>query len=329
MILVGVGVALSFWISIIVRTYGWFIILGNDGPLARITGALGHPIQLLFTVPGTLLVMVNVMLPYAALPLIGIAVRRMDWSILCCAVLGRWKISYRERCVVAATLQWHRGVCDAHICHQHRLFCHPGTDWNAEPDHDISADICRVDTGIRHKSCRGIECRAHSHCRRLRADLLVATNGISNPVSPTGAIPVFIGSCQTVASCVGGVVKVRRKLSTLYVVLIIAFLVAPAAIAVPVSFNNIPELEFPPSGFSLQWYAALFNSSSGWRASMALSAEVAISATAIALLVGAPAAWALMRRPFRFRRAVLILLVAPLVVPTIVLATGQLHCYCA
>ena len=117
--------------------------------------------------------------------------------------------------------------------------------------------------------------------------------------------------------------KVRRKLSTLYVVLIIAFLVAPAAIAVPVSFNNIPELEFPPSGFSLQWYAALFNSSSGWRASMALSAEVAISATAIALLVGAPAAWALMRRPFRFRRAVLILLVAPLVVPTIVLATGQ------
>ena len=81
MILVGVGVALSFWISIIVRTYGWFIILGNDGPLARITGALGHPIQLLFTAPGTLLVMVNVMLPYAALPLIGIAVRRMDWSL--------------------------------------------------------------------------------------------------------------------------------------------------------------------------------------------------------------------------------------------------------
>ena len=81
MVLTAVGVALSFWTSIIVRTYGWFIVLGNAGPIARITGALGHPVQLLFTAPGTLLVMVNVMLPYMALPLLGVAVRQVDWSL--------------------------------------------------------------------------------------------------------------------------------------------------------------------------------------------------------------------------------------------------------
>ena len=59
----------------------------------------------------------------------------------------------------------------------------------------------------------------------------------------------------------------RRNLGTAYLVLIIGFLLVPGALAIPVSFNGIAELQFPPTGFSFQWYASLFNDS-GWRVSL-------------------------------------------------------------
>ncbi len=115
----------------------------------------------------------------------------------------------------------------------------------------------------------------------------------------------------------------RRNLGTAYLVLIIGFLLVPGALAIPVSFNGIAELQFPPSGFSFQWYASLFNDS-GWRSSLALSAEVAALATILSLgQRGSLAAWALMRRLVLFRRVVFVMLGIPLVVPTVVLATGE------
>jgi ABC-type spermidine/putrescine transport system permease subunit II len=114
----------------------------------------------------------------------------------------------------------------------------------------------------------------------------------------------------------------RRNLGTAYLVLIIGFLLVPGALAIPVSFNGIAELQFPPTGFSFQWYASLFNDS-GWRSSLALSAEVAALATILSLSAGSLAAWALMRRLVLLRRVVFVMLGIPLVVPTVVLATGE------
>jgi putative spermidine/putrescine transport system permease protein len=76
------GVAASFWISILVRTYGWFVLLGVSGPVYRASDFLHvGPIELLYTRPGTLIAMTNVMLPYAALPLVAYAVRAVDWTL--------------------------------------------------------------------------------------------------------------------------------------------------------------------------------------------------------------------------------------------------------
>lgn len=75
-------VAASFWVSLLVRTYGWFIILGHSGPIARVGRAVGLDTELLYTRPGTLIAMVNVMLPFTCLPLLGFALRAIDWTLV-------------------------------------------------------------------------------------------------------------------------------------------------------------------------------------------------------------------------------------------------------
>jgi putative spermidine/putrescine transport system permease protein len=62
----------SFWVSILVRTYAWIVILGNGGLVNRGLQGLhitDRPIQFLYGEFGVALGMVNVLLPYMMLPL--------------------------------------------------------------------------------------------------------------------------------------------------------------------------------------------------------------------------------------------------------------------
>ena len=44
----------------------------------------------------------------------------------------------------------------------------------------------------------------------------------------------------------------------LYGTLVLVFLCLPVLIVAPMSFSSAQSLAFPPPGFSLRWYAALF-----------------------------------------------------------------------
>ena len=77
-------VVLPLWISVLVRTFSWMLILGSTGPLNRFVMALGivdHPLPLLFAFPGVAIGMVHVLLPYAVLP-IYTALSRIDPALL-------------------------------------------------------------------------------------------------------------------------------------------------------------------------------------------------------------------------------------------------------
>jgi putative spermidine/putrescine transport system permease protein len=99
----------------------------------------------------------------------------------------------------------------------------------------------------------------------------------------------------------------------------LGFLVLPIAVVLPLGFSASPYLEFPPAGFSLQWYARYF-ASPRWMAATLLSAEIAVGTTALALAVGVPAAFGLVRRPFPGKGALLAFFMAPIIVPYIITA---------
>lgn len=78
------GVLFPFWISVLVRTFSWMILLERNGPLNRFLVNLGitdKPLALLFNDTGVMIGMVHVLLPYAILPLYG-AMLRIDPRLL-------------------------------------------------------------------------------------------------------------------------------------------------------------------------------------------------------------------------------------------------------
>jgi len=71
-------VVIPFWVSILVRTYAWIVILGNGGIVNRWLTDLGfieRPISFLYNEFGVTLGMVNVLLPFLVLPLYAAMVR--------------------------------------------------------------------------------------------------------------------------------------------------------------------------------------------------------------------------------------------------------------
>ena len=77
-------VLVPFWVSILVRSTAWFVLLQQDGPVNAALLALGladRPLTLIFTRFAVLLALVHVLLPFLILPLYA-AMRRIDPRLL-------------------------------------------------------------------------------------------------------------------------------------------------------------------------------------------------------------------------------------------------------
>jgi putative spermidine/putrescine transport system permease protein len=105
--------------------------------------------------------------------------------------------------------------------------------------------------------------------------------------------------------------------------LVIAFLVLPSLVVVPISFSSGQTLRFPPPGFSLKWYGAFFDPGGEWLRAALSSLQVAFGAAVVSTLLGTLAAFGLVRGRFPGRRTLLAFFVAPLIVPVVVLAIGM------
>jgi putative spermidine/putrescine transport system permease protein len=104
--------------------------------------------------------------------------------------------------------------------------------------------------------------------------------------------------------------------------LILLFLALPIVVIVVTSFGNDAFGSFPPSSWTLNWYAQLFADGSKWPAALSLSVLVASLTTVFSLILGMTAATALVRSELPLRSAVYGLVLAPLVIPQVVIALG-------
>ncbi len=103
--------------------------------------------------------------------------------------------------------------------------------------------------------------------------------------------------------------------------LVLAFLVLPLVVIVPLSLTSGTLLTFPLPGLSLRWYAEFFHSGP-WMASLKNSLIVGAIATVIATVLGTLAAIGLDRAQFRGKSLLMALLISPMIVPLVILAAG-------
>lgn len=105
-------------------------------------------------------------------------------------------------------------------------------------------------------------------------------------------------------------------------VLVAAWLVAPTLVVIPLSFTDKVSLTFPPTGWSTRWYANFFGDPA-WTAALANSLLVGVLVAVVATTLGTAAAFGLTRwTNGRGAAAASVLLLAPMIVPGIILAIG-------
>jgi putative spermidine/putrescine transport system permease protein len=135
--------------------------------------------------------------------------------------------------------------------------------------------------------------------------------------------------------------------------LIFIFLVAPILIVIPLSFNAEPYFTFTdkmlaldPDGYSLRWYDSLLTfgmqapervrdaawwadvwENAAWVQAAKSSLIVGFWATILATFLGTLAALGLSRAEMPYRRVIMAVLISPMIVPIIIIATGLFFFY--
>lgn len=103
--------------------------------------------------------------------------------------------------------------------------------------------------------------------------------------------------------------------------LVLAFLVLPILVIVPLSFTSGTILSLPLPGVSLRWYEALVTTPV-WRNALLNSLIVAGLATLVATVLGTAAAVGLARADFPGKSLLTGLLISPMIVPLVIVAAG-------
>ncbi len=138
-------------------------------------------------------------------------------------------------------------------------------------------------------------------------------------------------------------------------VAIFFFLIAPILVVIPLSFNAEPYftftekmLSFDPTGYSTRWYDALLTfgmdrasgardaswwadawANSAWINAAKNSVIIGFFSTILATVLGTLAALGLSRPEMPARRAIMAILISPMIVPIIITATGLFFFYSA
>ncbi|MBS0126083.1 ABC transporter permease [Thetidibacter halocola] len=114
---------------------------------------------------------------------------------------------------------------------------------------------------------------------------------------------------------------------------IFVFLITPILVVMPLSFNAqdfftfTPEmLAFDPAGYSLKHYKDFFTSTE-WQGALRNSLIIAPLATILSVSFGTLAAIGLSSEHVPFRRAIMAILISPMIVPLIISAAGMYFFY--
>ena len=97
------------------------------------------------------------------------------------------------------------------------------------------------------------------------------------------------------------------------------FLLLPLIIVAGASVNEGQHLQFPPKGFTLSWFWALWTEPE-WRAALRNSITIALGSALLAVSIALPLAYGVWRGGGRLARALFMLGVGPFMLPPAILA---------
>jgi putative spermidine/putrescine transport system permease protein len=329
-ILVGF-VMLPFLASALVRNYAWIFLLGSRGVVNATLmrwGLISEPLPLIFNRTGVLIGMVNVLLPYMILVLMSVMRGiRQDLLVAAQSLMASPFTAFR-RVFLPLSLP---GVGASTL-----LVFVLGLAFFITPamlggQHDVMmANIIASVTGTLDWGFAG------ALIGMLFGASLVAIALMQYLFGGVGLIAGDGGAGLRPMQARGGregpvLWALDRALDPIWPYLfpviagaVFVFLIVPVIIIVPLSFSSATFFVFPPPGFSLRWYAN-YLSAPGWLDSTWHSVEIGVLTTIFALSMGIPAALGLSRSASKAGSSLYLLLLSPLIMPSIVVAVGVFY----
>ena len=343
-------VLLSFWTSFLVRTFAWVVLLGRNGVVNQLLQALGildAPANLLYNFGSVLVGMVHALMPLAVLTMLSV-MENIDRNLpRAASTLGArpgtafWKIYFPLSMpgVAAAAIMVFVTAIGFFITpallggRKETMITQIIIDqvqqtMNWEFAGAVSVLLLVVVLGVfaLYDKVLGLSTMTGGGSSRPRTS---AQPGLLRR-SGEALLDILAALSDRLFTLLPK--RLRRSVSgtgqsrTLWwiVLAVLAFLSAPAFLMIPLSFDSGSGLTWPPKGFSLQWYEQMFTSPV-WMQAITRSLIVGVGTGLLAMLIGTPAAFLLVRADMRGKSAMLAFVLSPIVVPRMIIAVGMFY----
>lgn len=337
-------IMLPLWTSALVRNYAWIILLRRGGPVSNLIEGLGFGTpKLLYNEAAVLLGMIYTLLPYTVFTLYN-SMRNLDLRLVAAARgLGatpaqaflRVYLPLSMPAVTAASLLVFIIAIGFFITpallgggHVEMIAPEIDTQMNVLADWGFGAAlsvvlflivalVMVVSVGFFDVEALGFQ---------KRAAVPVVPEGTAGPAQVLDmAAARRLSPMEPPASRARAYARPPRAtgamLHTAFSLLVLCTMVVPIVVIAGSSFTASNYIAFPPQGWSLNWYRQVFTDR-GWVEAASLSVKAAALSAMSAVIVGTIAALGLVRGRFPGRQAVYLLIIAPMIVPTIVMAVG-------
>lgn len=342
-------VLLSFWTSFLVRTFSWVILLGRNGvinwALTRV-GIIDQPLDLLYSLPAVVVGMVHALMPLAVLTMLSV-MENVDRRLpSAAATLGArpgmvfWKIYFPLSLpgvaagalmvfvtaigffITPTLLGGRRETMITQLIIDQVM---QALNWGFAGAISVLLLVVVLAVFILYDRIVGLSTMAggnstakigtkqHGRGHKLGDFALTALgNG-------TDFLLKLMPKVHSRRATEGGGWMLKSL-----VILLLVFLSAPALLMLPLSLDSASGLAWPPQGISLQWYEQVIDSPL-WMQAIGRSMLVGIGTGLLAMLVGTPAAFLLVRGGLRGGSAMLAFVLAPIIVPRMILAVGVFY----
>ena len=347
-------VLMPFWTSFLVRIFAWMVLLGRNGAINNLLTALGivdAPISMIYNFTGVLIGMVHAMMPLCVLTMLPV-MEKVDGNLMKAAsTLGARKGSTFWKIYFPLSLP---GVAAGGLLvfiTSLGFFMTPALLGGAGETMIVQQIIFQVQNMLnwRFAGAVSVLLLVSALIVFVIYDALLGLSTLSGESG--GARANLIGQ---ISSRVGGQIlsvlawlfdsagalfdrvmpargnKPRKqqgaRLLWVFGLAAIGFLVLPALFVIPISFTQESFLSWPPHGFTLKWYQAVF-ADGRWVEAAGRSFMVALLAAAGGTLIGVPAAFFLVRQRMAGKTALLAFLMAPMILPHIIVAVALFYIF--
>lgn len=344
-------VLLSFWTSFLVRAFAWIVLLGRNGVINKTLVSLGiisSPASLLYNFGSVLVGMVNALLPLAVLTMLSV-MENIDRDLpRAAATLGArpgmafWKIYFPLSLpgvaaagimvfvtaigffIVPALLGGRRETMITQLIIDQ---VQQTMNWGFAGAISVLLLVVVLVVFAAYDRLLGL-----STMTGASAPHNTKPSRLSGPIARAGdALLTLLGAISD--RIILSLPSRRRDRSPdqaglglqAFVWTMLLIISAPTILMIPLSFGT-GGLNWPPQGFTLHWYETVLNSPV-WTQAMLRSLLVGIGTGLLAMLIGTPAAFLLVRSDISGKAAWLAFILSPIVVPRMIIAVGLFYVF--